>query len=148
MYAFMGRMHRNNTRLATGSTNAHVHGHAGTYNDGSHNSPPFSEQQLIPLSLLPPHRLARGGTFLCHKHAGRASAACTAAAQLGLLSNSAHATEPCLLLRFCWLLQHLPPNISTAPALCDLPISNPSNCPAFSTAFLQTLSHFFLREIP
>lgn len=39
IYAFMGRMHRNNTCLATGSTNTHVHGHAGTYNDGGHNSP-------------------------------------------------------------------------------------------------------------
>lgn len=106
---------------------------------------PLSEQQLIPLGLPPPHRLARGGTFLCHKHSGRASATCTAAAQLGLpglLSSSAHATKPCLLLCFCRLLQHLPPHISTAPALCDLPISNPSNCPAFSTAFLQTLRHF------
>lgn len=106
---------------------------------------PLSEQQLIPLGLLPPHRLARGGMFLCHKHSGRASAACTAAAQLGLpglLSSSAHATKPRLLLCFCRLLQHLPPNIPTAPALCDLPISNPSNCPAFSTAFLQTLRHF------
>lgn len=106
---------------------------------------PFPEQQLIPLSLLPLHRLARGGTFLCHKDTGRASATCTAAAQLGLpglISSSAHATEPCLLLCFCWLLQHLPPNISTALALHDLPTPNPPKCPAFSMAFLQMLSHF------
>lgn len=39
VYAFMGRTHRNNTRLATGSTNTYMHGLAGTYNDGSHNRP-------------------------------------------------------------------------------------------------------------
>lgn len=101
-----------------------------------------SEQQLVPWSLLPP---CKGWDVplpqpqrqdLCHVHSR--SPAGPAWPPL----SAAHAAEPCLLLCCCWLLQHLPPNIPTAPALRDLPTPNPSNCPAFSMALLQTLNHF------
>lgn len=58
---------------------------------------PGPEEQLVPLSVIPPLWLARGGTFPCHKHPGRASP-----------SASAHAARPRLLRCCCWLLQHLP----------------------------------------
>lgn len=57
---------------------------------------------------------------------------------LGLCPRGPATFAPLLLL----VATTSPPNISTAPASCDLPRSNPSNCPASSTAFLQTLSHF------
>lgn len=68
----------------------HVHGHRDT-------TAPDPEEQLVPLSVIPPLWLARGGTFPCHKHPGRASP-----------SASAHAARPRLLRCCCWLLQHLP----------------------------------------
>lgn len=57
---------------------------------------------------------------------------------LGLCPRGPATFAPLLLL----VATTSPPNISTVPASCDLPRSNPSNCPASSTAFRQTLSHF------
>lgn len=112
---------------------------------------PFSEQQLVACSLFPPHQLVRGGTLSCPKHVCMAPAARTAAAQLGrpcLLSSSAHADQSQLLVCFCLLLQHFPPNISTALALHDLPISNPSNRPALLHGLPANAKPLFLTKVP
>lgn len=61
-------------------------------------------------------------------------------------SPSAHVARPRLRRRRC--CYNISPNISTAPAPCDLPRSNPSSCPASSTAFLQMLSHFSSEQSP
>lgn len=80
----------------------------------------------------------------CPRHAvlsrSPAGAAC-------LPSSSAHAAEPgCLRVSAgCY---NIPPNISTALASRDLPLSTPSNRPASSTAFLQALGRFSEEKSP
>lgn len=83
-----GRMHRNNMGWDR-NRDTHGHGHSAT-------TAPGPEEQLSPLSVIPPLWLAWAGTFPCHKHPGRASA-----------SASAHAAPPRLRRCCCWLLQHL-----------------------------------------
>lgn len=75
---------------------------------------------------------------------------CSAAAQLGPpASRPALPTQPSRgCLRVSAGCYNIPPNISTALASRDLPISNPSNRPAFSTAFLQTPGHFSEEKSP
>lgn len=78
------------TQAGTGNRDTHGHGHRA-------RTAPGPEEQLVPLSVIPPLWLAWAGTFPCHKHPGRASA-----------SASAHAAPPRLRRCCCRLLQHLP----------------------------------------